>query len=92
MELGSHLGPHRAERMSHVSGLDLNLIHIHLQLLYNEPYLETTNTKLNFNLLKPTGRLMHHQFNIQELYALPTLYLIVLCLSENKQRLVPLTA
>jgi hypothetical protein len=50
MELGSHLGPHRAERMLHVSGLDLNLIHIHLQLLYNEPYLETTNTELNFNI------------------------------------------
>ena len=44
------------------------------------------------NLLKPTGYVMHHQFNIQQLYALPTLYLCVLCLSENKQRLVPLTA
>jgi len=30
---------------------------------------------------------MHQQFNIQQLYALPTLYL-----RENKQRLVPLTA
>jgi hypothetical protein len=30
--------------------------------------------------------------NIQQLYALPTLYLCVLYLSENKQRLVPLTA
>jgi hypothetical protein len=44
------------------------------------------------NLLKPTGHVMHQQFNIQELYALPTLYLCVLYLSENKQRLVPLTA
>jgi len=44
------------------------------------------------NLLKPTGHVMHHQFNIQQLYALPTLYLCVLYLSENKQRLVPLTA
>jgi hypothetical protein len=26
----------------------------------------------------------HHQFNIQQLYALPTLYLCVLYLSENK--------
>jgi hypothetical protein len=33
---------------------------------------------------------MHHQFNIQQLYPLPTLYLFVLYLSENKQRLVPL--
>ena len=47
----------------------------------------------NFNHLKPTGYVMHHQqFNIQQLYALPTLYLWVLYLSENKQRLVPLTA
>ena len=35
---------------------------------------------------------MHQQFNIQQLYALPTLYLCVLYLSQNKQRLVPLTA
>ena len=44
------------------------------------------------NLLKPAGHVMHQQFNIQQLYALPTLYLCVLYLSENKQRLVPLTA
>jgi len=44
------------------------------------------------NLLKPTGYVKHQQFNIQQLYALPTLYLRVLYLSENKQRLVPLTA
>ena len=44
------------------------------------------------NLLQPTGHVMHHQCNIQQLYALPTLYLCVLYLSENKQRLVPLTA
>ena len=44
------------------------------------------------NLLKPTGHVMHQQFNIQQLYALPTLYLCVLYLSENKQRLLPLTA
>jgi hypothetical protein len=37
------------------------------------------------NLLKPTGYVMHQQFNIQQLYALPTLYLCVLYLSENKQ-------
>jgi hypothetical protein len=44
------------------------------------------------NLLKSTGYVMHHQFNIQQLYALPTLYLCVLYLSENKQQIVPLTA
>ena len=44
-----------------------------------------------FNLLKPTGHVIHQQFNFQQLYALPTLYLCVLYLSENKQRRVPLT-
>ena len=45
-----------------------------------------------FNLFMPTGYVMHQQFNIQQLYVLPTLYLCVLYLSENKQRLVPLTS
>jgi len=54
---------------------------------------KTLSVKLGtINLLKPTGYVMHQQFNIQQLYALPTLYLCVLYLSENKQRLVPLTA
>jgi hypothetical protein len=52
-------------------------------------FLKKENT---FNLLKPTVYVMHQQFNIQQLYVLPTLYLCVLYLSENKQRLVPLTA
>ena len=55
-------------------------------------YLFSLNRTEEFNLLKPTGYVMHHQFNIQQLYALPTLYLCVLYLSANKQRLVPLTA
>ena len=41
---------------------------------------------------KATGYVMHRQFNIQQLYVLPTLYLCVLYLSENEERLVPLTA
>ena len=45
-----------------------------------------------FNVLKPNDYVMHQQFNIQQLYALPTLYLFVLYLPENKQRLVPLIA
>ena len=47
---------------------------------------------ISINLLTPTGHVMQQQFNIQKLYALPTLYLCVLYLSENKQGLVPLTA
>jgi len=42
------------------------------------------------NLLKPNRYVMHQQFNIQQLYALSTLYLCVLYLFENKKRLVPL--
>ena len=34
--------------------------------------------RLDINFLKPTGHVMHHQFNIQQLLALPTLYLCVL--------------
>jgi len=34
---------------------------------------------------------MHQQFNNQQLHGLPTMYLCVSYLSENKQRLVPLT-
>ena len=49
-------------------------------------------SRCHINLLKPTGYVMHQQFNIQQLYVLPTLYLCVLYLSENKQRLVPLTS
>ena len=45
---------------------------------------------MHINILKPTGHVMHQQFNIQQLYVLPTLYLCVLYLSENKQRLLPL--
>jgi len=44
------------------------------------------------SLLKSTSYVMHHQFNIQQLYALPTLYSCILYLFEKKQQLVPLTA
>jgi hypothetical protein len=39
------------------------------------------------------GYFTYHQFNIQQSYVLPhTVYLCVLCGSENKQRLFPYTA
>ena len=44
------------------------------------------------NFFNPTGHVMPRQFNIQQLYVLPTLNLCVLYSSENRQRLVPLTA
>ena len=59
--------------------------------IFSKPLsIETLPPTWNLNLLKPTGHVMHQQFNIQQLYVLPTLYLCVLYLSENKQRLVPL--
>jgi hypothetical protein len=54
------------------------------------PQASGMGTTLTFQSL--LGYVMHQQFNIQQLYALPTLYLCVLYLSGNKQRLVPLTA
>jgi len=53
---------------------------------------EWQSSKVRINLLKPTCYVMHQQFDIQQLHTLPTLYLCVLYLSENKQLLVPLTA
>ena len=64
-----------------------NMIPLYVSTLWNS---HTTN--IIFNHLKPTGHVMHQKFNIQQLYVLPTLCLCVLYLSENKQRLVPLTA
>ena len=54
-------------------------------------FLLALNILRMINLLKSTGYVIHQQFNIQQLYALPTLYLCVLYLSQNKQRLVPFT-
>ena len=54
--------------------------------------MQSTFSHTMINLLKPTAYVMYQQFNIQQLYALPTLYLCVLYLSENRQRLVSLTA
>ena len=56
------------------------------------PFTRFDSCSRKINHLKPTVHVIHHQFNIQQLYALPTLYLCVFYLSENKQRLVPLTA
>ena len=42
-------------------------------------------------ILKPTGYVMHKQFNIQQLYALPTLYLCVLYPSKQTATSAPTT-
>jgi len=63
-----------------------------MKSVYSEVRTECLNKAVCASSLKPTGHVMHQQFNIQQLYDLPTPYLCVLYLSENKQRLVPLTA
>ena len=65
---------------------------MHYSNLYNDINVCSQVLWKLVNLLKSTGHVMHQQFNIQQLYVLPTLYLCVLYLSENKQRLVPFTA
>ena len=68
------------------------VVYFHLLLGFQRRIYFSGLSYWNINLLNPTGHVMHQQFNIQQLYALPTLYLCVLYLSENKQRLVPLIA
>jgi hypothetical protein len=55
-------------------------------------YFEVHLILLLCNRLKPTGHVMHQQFDIQQLYVLPKMYLCFLYISQNKQRLVPLTS
>ena len=37
-------------------------------------------SSIRFNLLKPTGYVMNQQFNIQQLYVLPTHCIYVFCI------------
>ena len=85
-------------KMSRQSEVFMTIVHVFLTLTIGNTVLQVLlgtvlETASNFiNLLKPTGHVMHQLFNIQQLYVLLTLYLCVLYLSENKQRLLPLTA
>ena len=64
----------------------------HNVIFWNDKTMSDFRFLPRFNLLKPAGHVMPQQFNIQQLYVLPTLYLCVLYLSENKQRLVQVTS
>jgi len=44
------------------------------------------------NPSKPSGHYMYHQFDTQQFYVLPTVYLCILSESQNKQRLFPYAA
>jgi len=85
--LGLHLYCHSGNHDKH--RIFLHCMYIGSPLLLQQSAITSLN---RINLLKSTGHVIHQQFNIQQLYALLTLYLFVLYLSENKQRLVPLTA
>ena len=52
------------------------LLNVNLTVLINVP-LEI------INLLKPTGYVKHQQFNVQQLYILPTLYVFCIYLRTN---------
>jgi hypothetical protein len=82
----------KAGVVAHLEALHSRLFHGYVnsnvtKCVFNIALLDSAH----FNLLNPTSYMMHQQFNIQQLYALPTMYLRVLYLSKNKQRLVPLT-
>ena len=65
--------------VGHFDGADLKLgeclllVHSLQDLLI----VRVTSSNMDINLLKPTGYVMHQQFNIQQLYVMPTLYLCV---------------
>jgi len=55
-----------------VCNYQLSNLQLH-KIAYRTTFLKLRKALLN--LLKPACYVMHHQFNIQQLYALPTLYL-----------------
>jgi hypothetical protein len=79
-------------RVIHFSNCSIIPPMLYTHIRSNTAHKDKRASLVTINLLKPTGHVIHHQFNIQQLYVLHTLYLCVLYLSENKQRLVPLTA
>jgi len=64
--------------------------------MQDEVQLHTSKSRTILIAILPFESLLvmwhNNGFNTWQLYALPTLYLCVLYLPENKQRLVPLTA
>ena len=45
-----------------------------MKSVYSAVWTGALNKAVCASSLKPTGHVMHRQFNIQQLYALPTLY------------------
>ena len=78
--------------VGHVQNYDYVVFYVNLKVYSEFTVKMFLKYIITVNLLQPTGYVTHQQFNIKQLYPLPTLCLYVLYLSENKQRLVPLTA
>ena len=53
----------------------LGAVHMNFWLPVGLCHAFRSKNVLDINLLKPTGQVMHQQFNIKKLYSLPTLYL-----------------
>ena len=81
-----------AENLASQPGFDPQTVQpvVCFNIDYDIPALKFQQSSIN--LSKLSSYVMHQQFNIKQLYVLPTLYLCVLYLSDNKRRLVPLTA
>jgi hypothetical protein len=62
---------------AHIQEVAISLIELYTYILVVPGSNVGQNTVWTdrFNILKSTGYVMHQQFNIQQLYALPTLYL-----------------
>ena len=77
-------------RLLYLSETNSDLCHLQHKLIgfitqmksiYSAVRTGSLNKAVCASYLKPTGHVMHQQFNIQQLYALRTLYLCVLYLS-----------
>ena len=64
--------------MTNISSFFNRNLHVILLILNKVIYSVLAHQYIIINLLKPTGHVMHQQFNIQQLYSLHTLYLYVL--------------
>ena len=71
----------------------LSFSHTHFHSVTSSSFNPSIIDAVDYRLTLWSPLIMYtNRFNIQQLYVLPTLYIFVLYLSENKQRLVPRTA
>jgi hypothetical protein len=63
----------------------------HIQQIFQYTTLNDKFLQNRFTSLSPIGHYTYRQVNIQQFYVLSTNYSFVLCLSENKQRILRIT-